>query len=517
MNKESRVKKSILNAKINLLCYFVYLILSFFSRKTFLDCLGADFIGLTGTLSSILGMLSISEMGVGVAIAYNLYKPLEEGNQDRIEELVSVFGYLYRKIGVFILIAAIIISCFIPIVFKNTVFSLSLIYFAFYSILLSSLFSYFINYRQIILSADQRDYIVTAYLRGAMFIKLLVQMAVAYYWGNYYIWISLEIVYGVLSCIVLNWKIRKVYPWLNASVSKGKVYFPQNKHILTFTKQIFVHKIKGFILNQSDQILVFAFVSLKMVAFYGNYTLVISKVSDTFAAALNSFNAGVGNLVAEGKRDQIINVFWELVSLRFIIAGFIVFSTYNLIEPFIILWLGSQYVLDRNILILLMINVFIMQTRGAVDMFNNAYGHYADTWSAWAEGILNIGVTIATAPFLGIIGILLGKIVSLFFIVFLWKPYYLFHDGFKIKIVNYWREMSKYYLISVIIIVLGTLMFSLIPLDASLSFTMWILKAIVGIIPFMFIYISVLLIFTPGSRIFFNRIITMVKNRSSYC
>ena len=202
-----------------------------------------------------------------------------------------------------------------------------------------------------------------------------------------------------------------------------------------------------------------------MVAFYGNYTLVVSKISDTFAVALNSFNAGVGNLVAEGKRDQIINVFWELVSLRFIIAGFIVFSTYNLIEPFIILWLGSQYVLDRNILILLMINVYIVQTRSAVDMFNNAYGHYADVWSAWAEGILNIGVTIATAPFLGI---------------------------------------------------LGTLMFSLIPLDASLSFTMWILKAIVGIIPFMFVYISLLLIFTPGSRIFFNRIISMVKNRPSH-
>ena len=133
-------------------------------------------------------MLSLSEMGVGVAIAYNLYKPLEEGNRNRIEELVSVFGYMYRKIGIFILAAAVLISCFIPIIFKNTVFSFNIIYFAFYSILLSSLFSYFINYKQIILNADQRGYVVTVYLRGAMFIKLLVQMAVAYYWSNYYIW-----------------------------------------------------------------------------------------------------------------------------------------------------------------------------------------------------------------------------------------------------------------------------------------------------------------------------------------
>ena len=329
MNQDSRVHKSILNARVNLFYYFVFLILSFFSRKTFLDCLGADFLGLTGTLANILGMLSLSEMGVGIAIAYNLYKPLEEGNRDRIEELVSVFGYLYRKIGIFILLAAVVISRFIPIIFEKTVFSYGLIYFAFYSILLSSLFSYFINYRQIILNADQRGYVVTVYLRGAMFIKLLIQMAVAYYLQNYYIWISLEIVYGVLSCVVLNWKIRKVYPWLNATVKKGKIYYPQNKNILTFTKQIFIHKIKDFLLMQSDQILIFAFVSLKMVAYYGNYTLVISRISELFSRTLNSFEAGVGNLVAEGNKGKILDVFWEIISLRFIVATFLIFSFFS--------------------------------------------------------------------------------------------------------------------------------------------------------------------------------------------
>ena len=52
MQQESRVKKSLLNARVNLIFYFLTLALSFFSRKTFLDCLGADFIGLTGTFGS---------------------------------------------------------------------------------------------------------------------------------------------------------------------------------------------------------------------------------------------------------------------------------------------------------------------------------------------------------------------------------------------------------------------------------------------------------------------------------
>lgn len=57
MAEESRVKKSLLNARVNLIFYFLTLILSFFSRKIFLDCLGADFVGLTTTLQKPLGQV----------------------------------------------------------------------------------------------------------------------------------------------------------------------------------------------------------------------------------------------------------------------------------------------------------------------------------------------------------------------------------------------------------------------------------------------------------------------------
>ena len=55
-----RVHKSLLNAEVNLLFYFLSLFLTFFSRKIFLDNLGAEFIGLTGTLQNILGYLNLS-------------------------------------------------------------------------------------------------------------------------------------------------------------------------------------------------------------------------------------------------------------------------------------------------------------------------------------------------------------------------------------------------------------------------------------------------------------------------
>ena len=127
MQQESRVKKSPLNARVNLIFYFLTLALSFFSRKIFLDCLGADFIGLTGTLDNLLSFLNLAELGIGSAIGYLLYKPLFDHDQQRINEIISVMGYLYRWIGLIILAAGCILACFLPLIFPSTGFSLPLI------------------------------------------------------------------------------------------------------------------------------------------------------------------------------------------------------------------------------------------------------------------------------------------------------------------------------------------------------------------------------------------------------
>lgn len=83
MSQESRVKKSLLNARVNLIFYFLALALSFFSRKIFLDTLRADFVGLTGTLQNLLSFLNLAELGISTAIGYVLYQPLYEHNKEK--------------------------------------------------------------------------------------------------------------------------------------------------------------------------------------------------------------------------------------------------------------------------------------------------------------------------------------------------------------------------------------------------------------------------------------------------
>ena len=369
-----RVHKSLLNAKVNLVFYFLSLFFSFFSRKIFLDCLGDEFIGLTGTLGNILGYLNLAELGVGAAISFFLYKPLQANNREEINEIISVFGYLYHKIGQFILLGGILISLFFPLIFGNTELGLGIVYFSFFSFLGSSLIGYFINYRQILLTADQKNYLVAVYFQSANLVKTALQIFLAYTYKNLFVWVAIEFLFGIIGCIILNWKINKEYPWLKSNVRQGKVLLKKYPEVTPKIKQVFLHKIKDFILRQSDSIFIYAFVSLKMVAFYGNYTMLVNKLILLMNMALDGVTAGVGSLVAENNKDNTIKVFWELMTIRYFIAGFMCYSLFFLIEPFISLWLGHEYILSNRILILLLIYSYLLITNGVVYMYLHAYG-----------------------------------------------------------------------------------------------------------------------------------------------
>lgn len=504
VQQESRVKKTLLNARVNLIFYFLTLALSFFSRKIFLDCLGANFVGLTGTLQNLLGFLNLAELGIGSAIGYLLYKPLFEHDQQKINEIISVMGYLYRWIGIIILAAGIILSFFLPLIFpdSDTGFSLPLVYFAYFSFLGSSLIGYFINYRQNLLGADQRNYVVTAYFQSATIIKTLVQMVLAYYTANYYLWVVVEFAFGIIYSFILNWKINQTYPWLKAEVAQGKKLFRKYPEVMTKTRQLFVHKIAAFVQNQTTPFLIYSFVSLQIVAFYGNYTIITDKISQLVNNFLGSTDAGVGNLIAENNSAKIEKVFWELVAVRYYVAGTVVFLIYMLMNPFISLWLGPQYILNDTVLGILLFKFFIGQIRGATDQFLFGYGLFYDTWAPIAEGVIYLIVAIIGGYLWGLPGILLGGCISLLIIICGWKPYFLFRSGFKLPQKKYWLNIIKYVLIAIFTMVgmayyIPKIFTVVNPYAGALD---WLIYALFLTISFSLVYLLIMYVLTQGMR-----------------
>ena len=72
----SRTKKSIRNIIFTIVGFAVTTLLQLVNRKVFILFLSSEYLGLNGLFSNILSMLSLSEMGIGAAIVFALYKPI---------------------------------------------------------------------------------------------------------------------------------------------------------------------------------------------------------------------------------------------------------------------------------------------------------------------------------------------------------------------------------------------------------------------------------------------------------
>ena len=500
-----RVHRSIMNIKVGMLFYILSLVLAFFSRKVFLDCLGDEFIGLTGMLMNIMSFLSVAELGIGTSIIFFLYKPLQEDDHEKINEVMSMLAFLYRCIGFFIGICGLAVSIFFPWWFGELSTGLPLVYFAFYAFLGSSISGYIFNYKQLLVSADQKQYLVSAYFQTIGIVQSLIQIILAYYYRNLWLWVAIGLLFTIIGIVVFNSRIHKIYPWLQIDLKAGRHNLKLYPEVLKKTRQIFVQKIKDFVLYHSDEILVGMFVSVVKVAFYGNYTMIINKLNYLVNILSEGLSAGVGNLLAEGNEKNIMKIYWELTAARFFILGIIIFPLLMFLQPFIGCWLGQQYKLEEIIVYLLIFNLFIRYQSAAVYIYLGSAGLFSDVWAAWAELIINLSVTLILAPTYGIIGILLGKIVSFSFISVFWKPYYLFSQGFHKSVWIYWKGMTPYYILFALFTILAIwLKLSVIDYYVNSILSLVIYGFAISI-PLLALYFILLFQFTNGMKYFVAR------------
>ena len=474
----SRLSKSIQNAKVALVFYFLNLVLQFFSRKIFLDYLGSEVLGLNTTAQNLLGFLNIAELGIGSAVAYNLYKPIYEGDKRAINDIVSIQGWLYRRVAYVVMVGAFLLMCFFPWIFAKAHVPLWYTYATFIALLIGALLSYFVNYKLIVLSADQKEYKITYCTQGVKIAKVLLQMVAIMMLPNGYVyWIALEVIMAVVSSVVLNRMLKKEYPWLCPITSNGKALQQTYPGIIRKTKQIFFHKIATFVLFQTSPLVIYAYASLTLVAIYGNYMLIVTAVSTLMGALLNGINAGVGNLVAEGNKKKIKSVFWQLTTIRMWLASIVCFGIYMLGHSFIALWVGKEYVMSQSAFVPLLIITFIQLSR-TNDIFLNAYGLFQDVWAPVVEALLNLGLSVLLGYYYGLTGILMGVLISLLIIVGLWKPYFLYWKGFKESIWEYvWLYLKKILLLLLTFVAVVRICFHFMDLSAN-TYLQWMAYAI---------------------------------------
>lgn len=506
MINNSRITKSLKNMQIALVFYLINLILQFFYRKIFLDYLGAEVLGLNTTAMNLLQFLNLAELGVGAAVSYSLYKPLATNDHQQINEIVSIQGYLYSRIGVVVLFAGVILMFFFPVFFSGIKVPLWYAYATFGVLFSSALIGYFLNYQQIILISDQKEYKLNYAIQGVKVLKVFLQIFSISLLSNGYIWwLFWELIAVFVTVGGIKYMLKLEYPWLKTNIYWGSELIKIHPEITYKTKQLIAHKFAGFALNESSQLIIFAFTSLSFISVYGNYLLVISGVTALLGALFNSTNASVGNLVSEDDKDKILSIFEELFTLRFFLAIISCYCVYKISPIFITFWVGKKYLLDNSSLLLLVLIMFINITRLTVDSFLNAYGLFKDIGAPIIELIINIGFSVLLGHFYGFNGVLIGVIFSLSLIVLCWKPFFLFKSGFQKNIKYYAIMYSKLLLISFFVLYVTEYLVRFIEVDPYSSIFQFLIYSLTNLAVFTILLLSGFLIFTNGMRQFYLR------------
>lgn len=507
----SRTQYLVKNAQINIVFYLINIFLTFFSRKLFLDNLGADFLGLNATISNLLGFLSLAELGIGTAITYLLYQPLAHKDFNKVNEIISLLNYYYKRLSIAIIVFGLIGSLFLPFFFNKNGLSITTVYAAFYCYLIINLITYFFNFKQILVYADQKAFLLKKVMGLSTTLKVVVQMmSIIFLKTNVYMYLVIEIVFAIIQSVAINRLIGKTYYWLKITyIVNGNS--EHKSMLLKKSRQIFSHQIGTFVLTQTDHLLIYAYTSLKMVTFYNNYLIVVQYAVSLISQPFLSLNSSVGDLVANSSREKAFQTFRELLLLKYWIAGCIIFIIYQTIDPLIELWLGKSYLLDKKITIVLLLNFFITLTRKPLDVFLQAFGIFHDTWAPWAEAGLNLILSIILGYLYGIFGILLGTSISVSLIVCLWKPYLLFTQGFKRQPSLYFTNILFYLIWLFVAAFIAMYILNGIKITISNKYVMFIVHLGIVSATFVTLYSVIIMLFAKESKYIVNRLLALWK------
>jgi len=447
-----RIKYTMLNAKWTVLLNAALLLVNFFSRKVFLSELGDALVGLTSTMVGYIGFLNLMDLGIGTAVTQALYKPISCDDQDEIRRIISLFGFMFRCVGIAVAVSAVILSCFFPVIFSDGDVSMTNVFAAFYTYLLMTLMSYFINYRQAMFIAAQKSFILTRSYNTILVVKYLLQMGAILILGLGYIsWLVIEFSCQLFYVVWLERKINNDYPWLKSTIREGFAVRKQYPNIFRNIKRIFSSRIASVGLAQSDNIILQNMLSLADVANYGNFTMITGRISRIITMMFTTTYASIGNIIALKDDLKARLVFRQLTSLYFWGGCTLAFGFSTFANSFVDLWLkGLGVTYSGTIVFLIAVNMFISILRMTYESFLNAYGLFGDYPSAWTEFILNMIISVVLTLYFGLIGTIIGTTVSTFIIGILWKPYYLYTRGFHDNVSGHYLLLIYYTIVALI-------------------------------------------------------------------
>lgn len=455
MNDNSRLSNSIKNISFGLFSQALQLVLGFVSRTVFIRYLAVEYLGVNGLFSSILTLLSLTELGITSAIVYSLYKPLAEQDEKRLAGLVNFFSKVYTKIAIIVAILGLMVVPFLDQIVdhppQKIQDNLKLIYLLF---LFNTVSSYFLQYKQSLFHADQKSYVVSKYNIILFFFQSVAQIIVLVAFQNFIIYLVIQSLFQIVNNVVISRKVAQYYPFLKNY--KNEIIDEETKlKIFSNVKSTGLIKLGGLLVNSTDNLILNYFSGLMLLGLLSNYTMLIGLVSGLIVQVFSSLNGIIGNINVTETKEKQINTFNFINFANFWIYGLATIAIAFLMNDFILLWIGSKYVLPMNVVIILAVNFYMFGMQSAVWSFKASYGFFKQgRFLIVGTAVLNLILSFILGHFYGLFGILVATAIARLVTNSWFDPYIVFKLGFHLDPKIYFLKYGKYVLLIVVSITL---------------------------------------------------------------
>lgn len=443
-----RTRYAIKNTSTTLITYILTIGISFIMRAIFIKQLGSQYLGLNGVFSSIISVLSITDLGMESVFAYLLYKPLAENNESAIRNFISLFRKVYSFIGIFIFLLGLCLIPFLPMIIGNQGNGLRNVTLIYFVMLVNSAMSYLFTYNRTILNANQRNYVITSVTFIANTVVNLLQIIGLYVISSMLLYVTLFLISTLSVNIFLSYLVLRQYPFLHKLPKHSTINKDDKKILIQNTIGGLSNKLGSIAVFASDNILLSVFVNLSMVGLYSNYTMILNSLTGLIQKVLSTLTASIGNLAVK-EPHKGLKIFKQLNFYLTLIAFFIAPQLLTLLRPLIIFWVGDKYVLSQYIVLLIVINFILQISRLPSLTYIDAYGlQWIQKWKSVIEAVMNITFSLMALKIfeLGLAGILIGTIGSTALFVLWYEPYIVLKYAFRLSKI----EQLKYLIILIL-------------------------------------------------------------------
>lgn len=447
-----RTEKSIRNFKFSLIAQIVTIVLAFVTRTCLVRILGIEAVSLNGLFTQVISAISLTEMGVGTAIVYNLYKPLAEGDQEKVCQLMTLFRTAYLVIAAATMIIGLILIPWLPHMITDVSLDISYIRIIYLMFIFQSAVSYLFSYKITLMQADQNGYIYTRIFTTFKLIGTVLILIVLIISREYLVFLGANILLTIITDAYASHVAQKKYPYIN---NRAKLPKEERHQIFSNIRNLFIMQFAGRVVDSTDNILISSLISTILVGLYSNYMVVIGVFKQLADRLMTAVAPSMGNLFVTDDTDNKERNLFRLTFIFYSFASIALAGTYSSIQPFVTLWLGKEYLLDMSVVFVLCLLCFVAIIFEPLKHAMFLTGYFAIGRNiSFTSAMVNLIVSVILGRQIGLIGIFIGTMCT-YVIEIITKTYYLFKlylQRSPKKYVFLWIRMTLVFLVELWII-----------------------------------------------------------------